>query len=62
MFRNIEMEERLAADRRREAMREAELDRLIHEIEGPRRRPRWPTLLAVLGLVAAVLVVMAQFV
>ena len=62
MFRNIAVEERLAADHRREAMREAELDRLIHEIEGPRRRPRWPTLLVALALVAAVLVVIVQFV
>lgn len=60
MFRNIEVEERLAAYRRREAMREAELDRLIHEIEGPRRRLHWPALLMALALVAVVLVVMAQ--
>ena len=61
MFKSI-VDEQFAADHRRTAMQEAELERLINEIEDNQRGPRSHRLLVTLLLIGTALVTLAQMV
>ena len=51
------LDEKAAAYRRREALQEAEIDRLLHGADAPRRKPRGHRLLAALVLAGVVIAV-----